>query len=73
MSETNFKPLFEYFDGMKAELKSDIHRVEVKVDVLQVSVDGIARMTKNNTEEIAVINNRLDKLETKVFNKNPRR
>jgi outer membrane murein-binding lipoprotein Lpp len=67
MSETNFKPLFEYFDEIKDELKSDIRRVEGKVDILQTSVDGFAKITKNTQEEITVINNRLEKLETKTI------
>ena len=63
MPETNFKPVFEYFDNQFHDLSGHINRVESKVDKLQTSMDGLSTIVKKHEEEIVVINHRLDKLE----------
>ena len=63
MSDTNFKPLFEYLDEMKAELKADI--AEVKKSNIQIltAVDGLAKMVKDFQEEHIIMRKRLEVLE----------
>ena len=66
MGDVNFKPLFEYLDEQFKDVRNDISEVRQDVRQVQTSVDGLAKMTKDDNQEITVINNRLDKLESKV-------
>lgn len=63
MSEVNLKPVFTYLDDMKAELKADIAIVNQKVDTLQTSVDGLAKMVKTFQEEHIIMRKRVETLE----------
>jgi len=67
MPETNFQPIFEYMDERFKDVRDDISKVRKDVRQLKVSVDSVIRTVKNHTEEIIVINHRLDKLEAKTF------
>ena len=66
MDNINFQPVFEYMDEKFDEVKQDIAEVKQDVRQLKISVDGIVKIVKNHSEEIVVINHRLDKLEAKV-------
>jgi len=43
MSDVNFKPLFEYLDDMKAELKADIAEVKESNVQILTNLDGLAK------------------------------
>jgi hypothetical protein len=66
MRNTNFQPIFEYMDHQFSEVHNSIGTLGRKVDTLQTSVDVLAKMTKNNSQEIIVINSRLERLGTKA-------
>jgi regulator of replication initiation timing len=63
MLETDFKPLFEYFDGMKSEITDRLDNMEKKVDVLQTSVDNLTKMVKDFRDEHIILHRRLETLE----------
>ena len=63
----DFKPIFDYLDVMKTELKDEIVlELTPKFDRLQSSVDNLTHMVKGFQEEMIVNRNRLDRLETWV-------
>lgn len=43
--------------------KKDLKKVEDKIDILLTSVDGIAKMAKDNTQEIGVLHHRVQQVE----------
>ena len=60
----DFKPIFDYLDDMKAELKADIvAELTPKFDKLQTSIDGLARMVKGFEEELIVNRHRIERIE----------
>ena len=63
MDEINWKPLFNYLDEMKAELKADIAVVDDKVTNLTTTVDNLAKMVKDFQEEHIIMRKRLEVLE----------
>lgn len=63
MTDVNFKPLFEYLDEMKAELKADIAVVDQKVERTLTSVDKLALMVKTFQDEHIIMRKRLEVLE----------
>ena len=64
MDNINWKPLFNYLDDMKAELKADIAVVDDKVTNLTTTVDNLAKMVKDFQEEHIIMRKRLEVLET---------
>lgn len=63
MQEINLEPLFKYLGEIKDELKSDICRIEDKVDILQTSVDGLAKLVQDFRDEHIILHKRLEVLE----------
>jgi hypothetical protein len=59
----NFKPLFDYLDEQFGEVRSDIAEVKQNTQILQTSVDSLAKQIKDFGDEKPVVNTRLDKLE----------
>ncbi|OGE81701.1 MAG: hypothetical protein A3H72_03970 [Candidatus Doudnabacteria bacterium RIFCSPLOWO2_02_FULL_48_8] len=63
MSDINFKPLFEYLDDMKAELKADIAEVKESNAQILTNLDGLTKMVKTFQEEHIIMRKRLEVLE----------
>ena len=63
---TDFNPLFEYLDEFKGEVSQRFDKLESKVDILQTSVDGLAKKVQDIGGEHIVLKHRVEILETKV-------
>ncbi len=59
----DFKPIFEYLDGMKAELKAEIREVKAVVDSHTLVLDMLSKEIKGFNEEMIVNRHRIDRLE----------
>ena len=55
----NFKPLFDYLDEQFGEVKFNIADVKQSIQPLQTSVVSFAKGTKDNADEIKVVNSRI--------------
>ena len=62
MVEINYKPIFDYIDQTKKELKEELAS---KADLkrLQDTVDGIAKNFKNNDEKVIIVEAKSERIE----------
>ena len=61
--ETDFKPLFEYFDEKFAEHDKRFDEMAKRFDHLQTSVDNLAKMVQDFRDEHIIMHRRLELLE----------
>lgn len=59
----DLKPILDYLDAMKAELKADIQAVKTVVDSHTVVLDMLCKEIKGFKEEMIVNRHRIDRLE----------
>ena len=62
MSETNFKPVFDYIDQAKQEILEEVPS-KAQIEKLQSSVDGLAKWAKDNEDDILVLEKKTERLE----------
>ena len=60
MSEVDFKPLFDYLDDFKAEVKADVQAIDEKVAHLQDSVDGLVKIVKDFQDEHIILRHQFE-------------
>ena len=59
----NFQPIFDYIDEKVDPLAEDIKALNLRVDTLQTSIDGLAKMVRDFRDEHIVMHRRLEVLE----------
>lgn len=58
-----FKPIFEYLDKMKAELKGDILDLKEDMTIVKSGLSSVLASIKGFEEEMIVNRHRIDRLE----------
>ncbi len=60
---TNFQPLFEYLDEMKADIDTRFNKLEQKVDSITSTLDYLCKTVKGFEQEMIVNRHRIERLE----------